>query len=117
VSDGERAEWIRGGLVTWPAGGARPIYFSPFRDSLVTREAYAAERRTADDVPPGYFRAAAGNLVREDDPLAAAFRELIDRIGEICRVFAPVLAVRRERVSAMHGGYRQRQIARRRRRR
>jgi hypothetical protein len=46
---GEMAGWIRDGLVTWPAGSPRPIYFSPFRDSLVIREAYAMERRAAEE--------------------------------------------------------------------
>jgi hypothetical protein len=67
-------------------------------------------------VPPGYFRAAAGNLVREDNPLACAFRKLTDVMCELCRWADPVLAARRDHISAMHGAYRRRQLARRRRR-
>jgi hypothetical protein len=69
-----------------------------------------------DTVPPGYFRAAAGNLVREDDPLAVAFRELAGRISGLHEALSPLLAVRQERISAMHRDYRRRQLARRRRR-
>lgn len=43
------AAFIRDGLVAWPAGAARPIYFSPFRNSLVIREGFAVERRAAEE--------------------------------------------------------------------
>lgn len=69
-----------------------------------------------DQVPPGHFRAAAGNLVREDDPLVIAFRAMVDRFGEIFRALDPLAALHRQRVSAMHRDYRRRQLARRRRR-
>jgi hypothetical protein len=65
----------------------------------------------AEAAAPGWFRAAAGNLVREDDPVAVAFRELAGRIVKLSRALTAL-----KRVSDMHCGYRHRQLARRRRR-
>lgn len=68
------------------------------------------------DVPPGWFRAAAGNLVREDDPLAVIFRQFTASV--ISGAFLTAVlsaAARQERISAMHGNYRRRQLARHRR--
>lgn len=43
------AAYIRDGLVAWPAGSPRPIYFSPLRNSPVIREGFEAERRAAEE--------------------------------------------------------------------